>query len=578
MADTHNSENQSEKPLSLSERIENHRREIQYLVKQGGEQAQYEFKRTVFLSRENLDERLDFVKLVQSMANAEIATERCIVVGADPKEKKFHPVTNASDFDPANLSKILGAYLDPLPRFQVFNLTTDESDPFVVISLDPNQTRPIMVAKAGQTSKDKTRLEVGDVWIKRNTDTVRATRADLDLMYKVRSEEDAEDRARKRLKHLLELATPQQTQISTTVVPTFALIVGPRDDLKRFTEELVAANDLRRFQMLLEAARENLVEGWDQFEVLQFEISNQLLLNLAEFYKNQFVPVLESVVEVALLSIKHGVGQDWIKAAISLLLESFDVTRTLNRLPLGAILRTGSPILPWWKPAFELFIGVRAIAIYAVARKRLSYLSEILPRIVTWEAENGIKRTRTPILFWPFRPSPFNSDEFRQGRAYYFWNQRVGAAWARYFGNFTKFVEASSQLEFLLEFNSYLGMNTLKDPKYQAWLQSSVATDIAFDYVPDLYDDDLRSTVPMAEHFYDILAKGTPFPAYLFVDARMPGQVFGSWPEARRLQIYGDFLRHLKAWQESYRFEGLRRFPFMWDWDGRLGTTARASK
>ena len=52
----------SEQPERLSERIEHYRREIQYLVQQGGEQPQYEFKRAVSLSRENLDDRLDFVK------------------------------------------------------------------------------------------------------------------------------------------------------------------------------------------------------------------------------------------------------------------------------------------------------------------------------------------------------------------------------------------------------------------------------------------------------------------------------------------------------------------------------------
>ena len=37
-----------------------HRKEVQY--QQGGEQPQYEFKRAVSLGRENLDDRLDFVK------------------------------------------------------------------------------------------------------------------------------------------------------------------------------------------------------------------------------------------------------------------------------------------------------------------------------------------------------------------------------------------------------------------------------------------------------------------------------------------------------------------------------------
>jgi hypothetical protein len=113
----------NEQPERLSERIERHRREIEYLVRQGGEQPQYEFKRAVSLNRDNLDDRLDFVKLLQAVANAEIATEHCIVIGADPTEKKFCAVTNTEEFDPANLSKILSAYLD---LHQYFRLSVSQ--------------------------------------------------------------------------------------------------------------------------------------------------------------------------------------------------------------------------------------------------------------------------------------------------------------------------------------------------------------------------------------------------------------------------------------------------------------------
>jgi hypothetical protein len=581
MADPKNIPGKDDQSERLSERIENHRREIQFLVKQGGEQPQYEFKRKVLLSREHLDERLDFVKLIQSVANAEIAKERCIVIGADPKEKTFHPVANTSDFDAANLSKILSTYLEPLPRFEVFTLTTDTNNTFVLISLDANQPRPIVVAKAGQTEKGKTRLELGDVWIKRNTDTVRANRADLDLMYKVRTEEEAEDRARKRLKHLLERASPQQPQVSTTVVPTFALLIGPKHELRIFTEELIAANDLGRFQMLLEVGRETLVEGWDKFDVRVLEFSqsaDELTSGLTNFYANQFIPVLESVVELALIVVKHNASLEWMSAAIGLMLESFDVSRNLRKFPMASLFPTSSPVLPWWKPAFELFMGIRVIAVYSVVRNKLGFLAEILPRIVTWDSQDGMVHWKTPILFWPFRPSPFQSREFDGGRAHYFWNQRIGAAWANYYGNFTKFAENSAQLELLLEFNSYLGTNTLKDSKLGDWLKANVSNETGFEYVPDLYSDDLHVTVPMAERLYEVVAKGSPYPVHLFVDPRMPIQVFGSLSEVKRLEMYGRFLHHVKVWQKTFMFQALRRLEFMWDWDGRLGTIARASQ
>ena len=447
-------EEKEQQPQKLSDRIE---------------QPQYEFKRAVSLDRENLDDRLDFVKLMQAVANAEIATERCIVIGADPKEKKFYAVRNSEEFDPANVSKILSAYLDPLPKFQTFNLTTDDNEQWVLIALDANQSRPIIVTKAGQTEKGKTRLEVGDIWIKKNTDTVRATRADIDLMYKVRSEEEAEDRARKRVKHLLELTPSSQSFQTSVTVPRFPLIVGPKDQLRQFAEELIATSDSMRFNMLVELGRETLVEGWDRLNTQEQSGSpidlQQFFTGLNNFYKNQCLPTLESMVEVGLLLVKHNAKQDWIGTLLDLMMEAFDAPKTISSMQWATLVHHGNSIVPWWKPPFEIYLGIRAIAIYAVSRNRLQFLGPILPRIATWVSTNGATITKTPILFWPFRPSPFDSDELKDGRAQFFWKERIAAAWGKYFGNATKFVEASSQLEFLLEFNSYLGMNTLKDTK-----------------------------------------------------------------------------------------------------------------
>src|ERR1039458_9821218 len=125
---------------TLSARLEAYRVEIQNLVKNGVEHPRFEFKREWSIQRENLEDRLDFIKLMQSIANAELAAERCIIIGADPKEKSFYPVTNTAEFDAAAVSDILGKYLDPVPRFEVFNgLLTDDGKLFVLIILDAVQ-------------------------------------------------------------------------------------------------------------------------------------------------------------------------------------------------------------------------------------------------------------------------------------------------------------------------------------------------------------------------------------------------------------------------------------------------------
>lgn len=561
-------EQDKNEPQRLSQRIEQHRQEVQFLVKQGGEQPQYEFKRTVALGRENLDDRLDFIKLAQAVANADIAAERCIVIGADPKEKKFYPVTNVDDLDAANLSKILTAYLDPVPRFQVFNVTTDENEPFVLIVFDANQPRPIMVTKQGHTEKGKTRLEVGDIWLKKNTDTVRAMKADLDSIYSVRTEAEAEDRARKRLKHLLEMTSAAQPlQTSATVIPTFELLVGPRNVLQRFSAELIAVNDLRRFRMLLELGRETLIEGWDKLDASApelFKDIKQFFTELNDFYRNELLPALESIVEVGLLLVKQDADHEWLNDVVELLLEAFDASRTLTRLTSGLVIQERGS-LQWWRPAFDVYIGIRTIATYAVRRNRLQFLETILPRVVDRISPDYRSHPKTPILFWPFWHLSFPSGEFNEGRASFYWKERIAAAWGGYFGSSVKFLESASQLEFLLELNSYLGTNTLKDQKLQDWLPLNV--DVDFGYTPDLYAQDLQTTVPMAERIYDILASGKPIPAYLTVDPRISSRVFDDLVASKRLEIYAGFLHHLKVWQSQFRFGAFRRSGFMWDWE-----------
>jgi len=561
-------ERDTNEPQRLSQRIEQHRQEVQFLVKQGGEQPQYEFKRAVALGRENLDDRLDFIKLAQAVANADIPAEHCIVIGADPKEKKFYPVRNEQDLDAANVSKILSAYLEPVPLFRVFNVTTDENEPFVLIVLDANQPRPIVVTRQGHTEKGKTRLEVGDIWVKKNTDTVRATKADLDSIYSVWIEAEAEDRARKRLKHLVEVASAAQPpQTSATAIPTFELLVGPRNALQRFSAELIATGDLRRFRMLLELGRETLIEGSDKLDASApelFQNSKQLSTEVDDFYRDEQLPALESIVELGLVLVKQDADREWLKDVIELLLEALDASRSLAQLTRGFV-NTERSSLPWWRPAFDVYIGIRTIASYAVRRNRLQFLESILPRVVERISPDYRLHGRTPILFWPFGELHFNSGEFNGGRASFYWKDRIAAAWGGYFGSSVKFLESASQLEFLLELNSYLGTNTLRDQKLQHWLPLNVDAD--FTYVPDLYSQDLQTTVPMAERVYDILASGKSIPAYLTVDPRISSCVFDDLDAFKRLEIYAGFLHHLKEWQSKFRWGAFMRSGFMWDWE-----------
>lgn len=568
-------EQQTPSAPQFSERIQQYRREIEALVKQGGEQPQFEFKRMAFVDREHLDDRLDFIKFIQAVANAEISTERCIVIGADPKEKKFYPVTNGDDFDRAKLSAIISAYLYPTPQFESFSLETDAKEGFVVLVLSHDQPRPIVVVKEGRTEQGKNRLDLGDIWIKKDTGIIKATRDQLDAVYRDRMEEQTEDRARKRVKHLLEenLIQASPAPPASTILPNAELLFGPRQDLANYFAHLIASDDLTRFVMLIELVRETLVDGWDTVEGPEeaFYDPNPGVFsnNLNEFYKNRFSPVLDSIVECGILGIKNSVQISWIVRIVDLIVDAFNVCGDFkNRL--GGLNRIGNVAFYKWRPAFDCFLGVRVLAIYAVFRERLPYLETILPRIVKIVSPDPYFRTdKTALVLWPFDKLPIGM-ELGNGRAEFFWKDRLSASWGRYFHTASRFLDASYQFEFLLEFNSFLGTNSQQDTKFSTWLQEYLGSGVRFFYTPDLYSQDLHATVPMAERIYDLLYAGLDFPLYLVFDPKIVNQSFAGLDKPRRLEIYGDFLYGLKSWQSSYLWERFQRMGFMWDWEGRL--------
>lgn len=98
--------------LALPERFDFYSNLVEEIVLRGLEHPTCELKRNVTLSKENLTDRLDFVKLIQGLANSHSGTERLIVVGADQREKKFFEVANAAEFDAARLSPIYGLGLN----------------------------------------------------------------------------------------------------------------------------------------------------------------------------------------------------------------------------------------------------------------------------------------------------------------------------------------------------------------------------------------------------------------------------------------------------------------------------------
>jgi VWFA-related protein len=169
------------------------------------------------------------------------------------------------------------------------------------------------------------------------------------------------------------------------------------------------------------------------------------------------------------------------------------------------------------------------------------------------------------LVFWPFAGG-LHLPDMRGGRNRSLWSERIESAWASYFGAPEKFLSAAYQLEFILEFNSYVlevvkpeGIFRLEDPDRKRY----------FAYEPDFWANRLDDTVPIAELFYDALAAGPRVPAGCGIDERAIDLTFKRMAAHDRLLFLGGFLTHLKSWQAGVMLRA-SRFPFMFDWEGRL--------
>jgi hypothetical protein len=568
--------NPDRSPVTLAERFDSYKSEVEQIVVRGIEHPSYELKRCATVSRDNLADRLDFVKLIQGLANAHLNSERFIVVGADQRERRFVDVTNADEFDPATLSQIISKYLAPPPRVEVFNrIRAEGGESYVLIVINPDQPCPIVAVTEGQ-SKERVHFRVGDIWIKENTSLRLATRTDLDAMYerhmKARVEEEAENRARRRFDHFREEFAPALAKESSTAIPRPALLVGPRKDLRSFAESTICTGDILRLRMLLEMARDQLVEEWGSHQVNGPglpEDPGAWAVEIREFYRDGFIPALESAVEVGLQIIKYDAARESFDLVFDGLVETFEACRRLDRLKSSVVAANPNALL-FARPAYEVYIAVRVLATYAVRRKRWHFLKGIIPRFVRAFTVDNLSQIQIPIVFWPFS-SGLELPDMREGRNWTLWNERVKSAWVPYFGAAEEFLSAAAQLEFILEFNSYIFM-AVKNAEIQK-LREKLGNKY-FAYVPDFWASRLDATVSIAEQFYEALA-GPGFPPEFAVEQQGIDVIFKGKEPKERLPFLGGYLVHLQSWQAQAMMQ-FNRFPFMFEWHGRLGDIANA--
>lgn len=546
---------------ALPERFDSYGKTVEEIVLRGIEQPSCELKRSVTLSKDHPTDRLDFIKLVQGLANSHVGTECLIVIGADQTEKKFFEVANAPDFDPAKLSPILAKYLAPEPIYEVFNnMRAPNGERYVLIVLNKDQPRPIMTLVDGETSS-KVHFRPGEIWIKHNTGLRAAMKADLDLMYQPLIEQEATKRARIIFEHLKANLGPELLSQAVTATPAPELLLGSRERLARFAEAILAGGDPARFKMLVEMGRRTIVERWNRLlkgNRDYYAVTDEEKKRIVEFYRDEFIPTLIAIVDLALEVIRYGGPAEWLGSVVDVLVESFTTSCQIMRLQ--NLNNTDEVSVPFARPAYEIYVAARTIATYTILRRRPEYLAKILPCYVKPLAPQRQRNSLEPLLFWPFS-GPLGLPEMKSGRNEEFWQQRVGGSWSDVFGSKEEFLNAAAELEFILELNSHI-LIAYAHPISKKFRQDSSEKGTA--YIPDFWTSRLDPTVPVATDILNSL-KTDGFPKELAMEPIVTTAIFKDMPVKSRLEFYGEFLASLRDWQQKAMWQQ-QRFPFDFAW------------
>jgi hypothetical protein len=382
-----------------SERLSRVGEEIEALVARGAENTRFEFTLQCSLAASDRKSQVDFVKTIQGMANCLPPEDRGYVIGADQKNKCFSNVENAREFDAANLGQILSKYLEPLPNFESYPIVSKSGHSYVVVLLPAEQPRPIVAKTSVQAPDGRTELvRVGDVWVKKNTALMLATRADIEAIYALRIDAEAERRAQQRfaitrdtLEATLRIRTSSEPQ-----TPTEDLVLGPDSNYEAYVEQVIASHDELRFRMLLTVVRRFLIERWHTFKAYgsySSEPVTERVENLGSHFTDMFQPALRRLMHVGLLLLEYETTPiHWFENVVRLLVAAFVACTKLEALSADSKMNIG----------IDIVVAARVLGTYAARMNRYSYLSPLLRETVP-SIGRATRRYQEPILFWAVR-------------------------------------------------------------------------------------------------------------------------------------------------------------------------------
>ena len=568
----------------LVRRFDDYSQLVEDIVLRGIEHPHCELKRALVISRSgDATDRLEFIKLLQGVANSHSEVECLIVIGADEKEAKFINVENVEDFDPARVSPIVSKYLAPEPRYEIFKMKASTGEQYVLIVLNRVQPRPIMAVVDGKTDA-KVHFRPGDIWIKHNTALRNARKEDLDLMYEPIIDDEASKRVRIVIEHLKQ--DPQTANFAPAVspIPVEELLLGSRISLQRFIEARLATNEPIPFGMLLEMARGTLINKWKRLNEGSFSVYGVVDEEHESFlitYSAEYLPVLQSAVDIGLTIIKYQGPVDWLKRVVDLLIEAFEAASLLGRLAtfrdaeanrafqpaMFPERREGYAISPLaiGRPAYEVYLGVRVLATYANMRRRPEYLGTLLSRFVRIVTEERHSNASEPLLFWPFA-GDLGLPRMMNGRNEDYWQERVGLTWPDAFGSKSAFLEAASGLELILELSSHIFVHDFF-PEVKKYREAHPRQ--RYTYLPDFWKSSLAPAVSTMEWLYEKTLTDKKYPGIVSIEPDVVQQSFAEKTKSERQLFLGEFLYKLRKWQNDALLQQ-QRFPFHFAWEEPL--------
>jgi hypothetical protein len=505
----------AESAKSLPDRVEKYRQEVERVVREIGEHPLFELKHSC--SFKLLKEKIEFVKDIHSIATSRIETEKFLVVGADDASHSFHPVQNLNEFDEATVRQLLERYLNPVPDFEVFQLTSSDGHPFVLFVIPEQKTRRILARVTVEDSTDmKPRLLLrdGDLWTKgASTGKRLAKPEDWDEIYEEKIEAEAEQRTRQRTAHSLDLALAREKVRS---VPSASSLPSYFTDteFQALMEELCSTENISKFKLLLERLRDDAIEAWHDIGAYDSAPSVSSREKAEEHIKNVFRPSMHWLTLAGMYVVKNSGPTAFLDLVVALLKEVFDTTHQLRMLRVAPLsegtVETPEQHVSNTVPALESLVTLHMLGAYVFKRSRFQYFRSLIRVVVNRVTVYPTDAQKAIMAFWPLGIGQGEPNElrFRPGRID-FCVRRVNAdlALRKLFGSPAAALVALCQYDFCLELNSSLAVNKKHVLARTVELQPDATV---FYFWPSFIAFPFEHLYELAGTIYDEIKKGKP--------------------------------------------------------------------